>query len=297
MTYKKTLCFLIASIATANVSAQEKQSGIVGVNYFKHNGSDTTLDRGDFQFTNFWNSYERGSHPWIEAPYLERTSYVSLGAGFDKFDYESGGSSDGPRFGATGYFASKNHPFVGSIGYTYMSYSLNDDEATGSSEFNGYSASVGAFLTRTARILLRYSKYNADVQITLNGESYGQTYYTTAYSVGGKIVEKLADKWDLGFQIGYSKQETEYDEFPNYKSDSYYLLPTIHFLQRYSVGVGYSHSESDDNESKSDTYLINATAFLTKQFSLTLGYQESEDSSSYETNSSDAWNASVIWWF
>jgi hypothetical protein len=259
----------IALIVTTNISLAQTYRAEVSLDYGSDDVKDFDIDSDTWAGTGtyYFSPVNTHSHPLAEAAFLERASNISLG-------YSRTDESYSPDFGDNTYRISiKEEAAIGEVEFYipntmfYIAAGMIRTESKErlTSDLSGeletftekdsndfWRASLG--VTPIAGLLV-YSTFYEDVDLDEHWNLNAK--YVMDWSGNAVNLEAVYGDFDGDYSVG--------------------LLGDFYFDRTFSVGVGYSFSEDDDE----DGYTIRTRKFFTDNFSLHANYDTNDYVDSY----------------
>lgn len=296
---KAILCLLLFFLYSA-VEAGEVMRGNINFGHLQSKDTDNSkYHRTGLGFSYFFTPVKKIGNPWLEAPFLERTSSLDLEAGSLSFKDTDGDKSDGAIFDVGGTYSSKSHPII--LGAYYNYYEIDYDSAvtgTARSESNSYELLLGAYLSEGSAVYFSYRKVDYDVDWNLNdGRTVSSGYKSDVYNVNLKHVHRLEGSRAFGVIFGYTIDDEE-DSYgvATSKDKTVYIAPSYYLNSRNNISLTLSSRSSDNDSFEGKQYGVGFHSFVTNDLSLGVSYYQF-DAKNDPDNDDKTWSVNAAWWF
>jgi hypothetical protein len=262
-----TVAFVVA-IAGGSLAAQEAaqqhkfQFEVLGgwVNSTTDTSPDVEINQYVVAGTYHLQPVMLADHPWSEAPFLEHSTWVSLGVSYTTFDVGSF-SADGPLFGAGFRFADKQTPVAAEVNF---SIGTLDGDAGIDIDRTIVNGSVGYWLKPNAIIGVDIGMEETEANSMLDVEEL-------RYGIFGKVVHDLGSGRAINGEarLGVATIDDSTTKDDNFEVG---IAGDFYFTPQYSAGALVEISTGDAVSAEGTTVGVRGTAWFTPQAALNVSF-------------------------
>lgn len=299
MKYKKVILSVFLFFLVSAVEGGEEMRGVVNIGHLQSKDKDDVkYQRTAVGFSFFFTPVKKTGNPWLEAPFLERTSDLRIEVGPHSFKYPEGDKSDGLIYDITGIYASKSQPMI--AGATYGYYDFDSDVAAlgiAETESNSYGVLLGAYLSEGTAIYGTFRKTDYDSKWNfIDGSTFDGGFKSDTYSINLKHVQILEDRQAFGVTLGYMIDDEEDNDGASAKDKYFYISPSFYLNNRNNISLDFSSSSGDSTSIEGKRIGVGFHSFVTNNLSFGLNYSQF-DAKNDPGDDDKTWVIDAAWWF
>ncbi len=280
-----TLAALVAVGGASPAPAQDTFHAEAGLSYSRFKSGLSRANVATAEATYFFDKLpiQPADYPLEQAWFVERVGGLSANYGRTSSDIDAVQSlRDGSSYGVAAWFVLPDTPLIVAAGYDslYSGKSITASSAgtpfESESDGRAYRLSVGAYVDKTAALVLDWSRSRTRTELTSNGVSFPDSHFTlTSVGISGQQLVRLSGGDHLLFVAGVGQDTGEREGAPSEKDRVFFIQATYYPTKTLGLSLLVASNRGDNRSSEGESYLAGARMFVTPRLSLSLDFLKS----------------------